>query len=221
MTRQEYQEYIETIKALEKIKSDIADNFTRICRYHEIKEEVLYYAEQNIENIFNWMIEFYKQALLEGDTSKKALMIGMAHTISDLNVPILTSWVHQSPIEFLFYSMLNHSMPSHIWRRAFLMPQVPVCDGKYILDFALMDRRDSQIDGTEGVPIIGIECDGYHYHYSDPVKTTKTLERVRNISMTTGIKIFSYTGKEIYKNCAKLASTFWEYVDQHIYPSIY
>ncbi len=207
----------ERIDMLEEIKLDISSNFSQICRHHQIDEEVLYNAENNIENIFDWMIEFYKQDIRHDNTSKKALMIGMANTISNLNVPIITSWMHQSPIEFLLFSALNISIPPHVLERAYLMPQVPVCNNKYILDIVLMDRRDPTKDGTEGVPIVGIECDGYDYHYNDPDKATKTQERIRNIEMNLGIPIFSYTGKEIYSNCTKLALDFWNYVEQKIY----
>ncbi|MCI1956628.1 MAG: hypothetical protein LKJ21_09700 [Oscillospiraceae bacterium] len=210
----------ERIKSLEDTKLDICENFTRICQYHKIDIEKIYYAEQNIENIFDWIIEFYKQDIQKDKTSKKALIIGMVNTISGLKIPIVTSWMHQSPIEFLLYSALENSMPPYIWEKAFMMPQVPVCNEKYyILDIALMDRRDPEKDGTEGVPIIGIECDGYDYHYNNPDKVTKTQERIRDINMTTGIKIFSYTGTEIYNNCTKLASDFWEYVERYIYPA--
>ena len=205
----------ERIKILETIKTDITNNFTRICRHHEIEDETLCYAERNIENIFDWMLEFYKQDLQQDKTSKKALMIGMANIIAGLDVTIMTNWMHESPIEFLLYSALKRSMPLHIWERAFLMPQVPICDDKYRLDIALMDRRD---DGTKGVPIVGIECDGHDYHNGDPAKVTKTQERMRDINMYAGIKVFTYTGKEIYSDCTKLASQFWEYVEQHIYP---
>lgn len=208
----------ERVDILKDIKSDISSNFTQICRHHEIDEETLYHAEQNIQNIFDWMIEFYKQDIQNDKTSKKALMIGMVNTISDLNVPIVASWMHQSPIEFLFYSALKISMPSRIWERAYLMPQVPICNNKYILDLALMDRRDPQKDGAEGVPIVGIECDGYSYHYNDPDKAARTQERIRNISMDAEIRVFSYTGKEIYSNCTKLANSFWEYVERQVYP---
>ena len=164
------------------------------------------------------MIEFYKQDIQNDKTSKKVLMIGMVNTTSDLNVPIVASWMHQSSIEFLLYSALTISMPLRIWEHAYLMPQVPICNNKYILDLALMERRDPQKDGTEGIPIVGIKCDGYAYHYNGPDKAAKTQKRTRNISMNSGILVFSYTDKEIYSNCTRLANDFWKYVKRQVYP---
>ena len=210
----------ERISVLESIKLDISGNFARICRHHEVDQEIIYRSEENINNIFDWMIEFYKQDLKQDKTSKKALMIGMANTICSLNIPMVKMWMHESPIEFLLYTSLSNSMPSHILEKAFLMPQVVVCDNKYALDIALIERRDPEIDGTEGVPIIGIECDGYEFHYSDTAQAAKTQERIRDIEMNTRIKIFSYTGKEIYRNCTKLAEQFWDYVEREVYPKI-
>ena len=208
----------ERINMLEDIKVDISKNFIQICGYHGISEEILYEADKNITNIFDWMIEFYKQDLAKDNTSKKALMIGMANTISNLDVPMITSFMHDSPIEFLLYSALKISMPSHVWQKAFLMPQVSVCEDKYLLDIALMDRRDPQKDGTEGIPIVGIECDGYDYHYNDSEKAKDTQVRAREIQMS-GVTLFSYTGKDIYHNCTELATEFWKYVEKYIYPS--
>lgn len=76
----------------------------------------------------------------------------MINDIVSLNVPITLSGMFDSPIEFLLYSALQKSMPDYVLEKAFLMPQVDICDGKYILDIALMERRDPIIDGTEAVP---------------------------------------------------------------------
>jgi len=206
------------IDVLEDIKTDVSKHFTRICQHHKVDEATLYNAEKNIQSFFDWIIAFYKEDIQDNKTGKKALMLGMVNTISSLDVPIMTNQMHQSPIESLLYSTLQISMPARIFEKAFLMPQVSVCDNKYFLDIALMERRDPKKDGTDGVAIIGIECDGYNYHYEDPDKAAKTLKRIRDISMDTGIRILTYTGKEIYKDCMKLAEDFWRYVEKTVYP---
>ncbi|MCI7351290.1 MAG: hypothetical protein MSH60_11155, partial [Ruminococcus sp.] len=65
---------------------------------------------------------------------------------------------------------------------------------------------------SNGIPVIGIECDGYNYHYNDSDSASKTLNRIRNIKMQTGIEILQYTGKEIYRKPFQIANDFWDYV---------
>jgi len=158
---------------------------------------------------------------VKADISQNFIQICGYHGISegilyeaDKNITNILDWM----IEFLLYSALKISMPSHVWQKAFLMTQVSVCGDKYLLDIALMDRRAPQKDGTEGIPIVGIECDGYDYHYNDSEKAKDTQVRTREIQMS-GITLFSYTGKDIYHNCTELAAEFWEYVEKYIYPS--
>ena len=123
-----------------------------------------------------------------------------------------------SSIEKLLFMALKKSMPEKIFQKAYLMPQVQVCNDKYVLDIALMERVDPNANnGREGVPIIGIECNGYNYHYSDSSQATSTAERIREIEMFEGIQVFQYTGKEIYSRNTELADEFWEYVCDKIY----
>lgn len=204
------------IEELSETKNELLDNFGKIVRYHGVDEETIYSAEKNIENVFEWMIRFYEYADKKDNSSKKALMLGMVNILSNLDIPIMFDCMFESPIEFLLYSVLNMKMPQKVKEFIFLMPQVKVCDDKYTLDMALMLRKDPVKDGTEGIPIVGIECDGYKYHYDNAENATKTSERIRKIKMEEGIEIFQYTGKEIYSNCVKLAEEFWEYVEKSV-----
>lgn len=114
-----------------------------------------------------------------------------------------------SSIEKLLFTALKKSMPEKIFQKAYLMPQVQVCNDKYVLDIALMERVDPNANnGREGVPIIGIECNGYNYHYSNSSQATSTAERIREIEMFEGIRVFQYTGKEIYSRNTELADEF-------------
>lgn len=202
---------LKRINELRDTKKDLLANFSNIVHYHEVDEEIVYYATKNIENMFEWVIKFFEYANKEDNSSKKALIIGMANTFSTFNIPIVMDWNFDSSIEFLFYSSLEITMPVSVREKVFLMPQVCVCD-KYYLDIVVMLKKDKLKDGVEGMPIIGIECDGYKYHYETADKATRTSERIREIKMETGMDIFQYTGKEIYSDCTRLANEFWEYV---------
>lgn len=204
------------IKELKETEKELLDNFAKIVRYHGVDEETIYSAEKNIENVFEWMIKFYEYADKKDNSSKKALMLGVVNIFSNLNIPMMYDCMFESPIEFLLYSALNMTMPQKVKEKMFLMPQVKVCSEKYSLDMALMLRKDPVQDGTEGIPLIGIECDGYNYHYDNAEKVTKTNERIRKIKMEEGIEIFQYTGKEIYSNCVELAKEFWEYTEKYV-----
>lgn len=201
---------------LKEVKDELIKNFSNIVRYHGVDEATIYYATENIGNIFEWMIKFYKYAEKEDNSSKKALMLEMVNIFSNLKIPIVTDCFFESPIEFLLFSALKMTMPQHLHKKMFLMPQVPVCNDEYILDIALMLRIEPVIDGKEGIPIVGIECDGYEYHYNTPERVVQTNLRIRNIKMKTGIEIFQYSGKEIYSSCTDIANDFWRYVEKFI-----
>lgn len=204
------------VEFLKEIKDDFIKNIDNICTYHNVDIEKIYFAEESIEGFFEFMTSFYE---MDTDaTARKALVMDFVSNYSDSNSHLPIKDFFQSSIEYLFFSSLQNSMPKHIWERAYLLPQLNVCNDKYFLDIALMERRNYEIDGTEGVPIIGIECDGYDTHYSNPEKATKTNKRIREIEMTEGIKVFNYTGKEIYSDCINLAKKFWEYVEKNYYP---
>lgn len=209
----DYQKHQEELK---QVKSEIIHNFSNVVRYHDVSEEIIYFANRNIENFFEWMIKFYEYAEREDNSSKKGLILSMVNTLSNLNIPMTLDWEFESPIEFLLYSALEMTMPQRVKNKMFLMPQTCICDGKYRLDIVLMLRQPFVKSGVEGIPVIGIECDGYEYHYGTAEKTTQTLERIRKIKMETGIEIFQYTGKEIYSDCTKLAKDFWEYVERFL-----
>lgn len=203
------------VEFLKEIKDDFIKNIDNICTYHNVDLEKIYFAEKSINGFFEFMTSFYE---MDTDaTARKALIIDFVSNYSDSNSYLPNMYFFQSSIEYLFFSSLQNSMPKHIWERAYLLPQLNVCNDKYFLDIALMERRNYEIDGTEGVPIIGIECDGYDTHYSDPEKATKTNKRIREIEMAEGIKVFNYTGKEIYSDCINLAKEFWKYVEKNYY----
>lgn len=203
------------VEFLKEIKNDFIKNINNICKYHNVDEEKVILAEDSIDGFFEFITGFYE---IDNDsTGKKALVMDFVSNYSDSNNHLPIKDFFQSSIEYLLFSSLQNSMPKHIWEKAYLLPQVNVCNDKYILDIALMERKSYETDGVEGVPIIGIECDGYDTHYSDPEKATKTNKRIREIEMTEGIKVFNYTGKEIYSDCINLAKEFWEYVEKNYY----
>lgn len=213
--------FLKRVEELKEIEKELCDNFSNIVRYHGVDDETIYNAEKNIENIFEWMIKFYEYADKKDNSSKKALMIGVVNTFSKVDIPMTYDSFFESPIEFLLFSALNMTMPHKISEKMFLQPQVSVCDDKYLLDMALMLRKDPVENGIEGIPIIGIECDGYNYHYDTAGKAAKTSERIRQIKMEAGIEVFQYTGKEIYKNCVALAKDFWQYIEKSVLKNLF
>lgn len=202
---------------LTEIKKDIQKHITNISLYHNISLEKLYEADKIIDGFFDFLTNFYKSDNANDKSGKKALVLDFVSNPIDQQVGSMSD-LFGSPIEFLMYVALRNSMPESVFEKAYLMPQVELCNGKYVVDIALMDRCDPALEnGCEGKPIVGIECDGYKYHYADPDKAAGTAKRIREIEMQEGIKIFQYTGKEIYSNCTQLASQFWEYVCRQVY----
>lgn len=211
--------YEKTVDELSKVKDEIVSNFIKIVSYHNIDEKSIYDASCNINNFFEWIIKFYEYGAKEDKTSKKAVMIKLVDVLKNLDIPIFYSdEAFESPIEHLLFNALEVTMPDNIKKDMFLMPQVSVCNDKYILDIALMLKKDYEKDGTDGVPIVGIECDGFKYHSETPEQVRNTYERVRKIRMMENIEIFQYSGIEIYKDCTKLANEFWLYVESNVLP---
>jgi hypothetical protein len=206
------------IEILNEIKKDFLEQFNKICKYHDIDEIETFRSVESINNMIAWITGFYEQDMKNNNAGKKAIVLEMANVFSDVKTPFSTGGMfHESSIEYLFFTTLTTQMPQHIQEKAYLHTQVSVCDGEFLLDFALMEHRGKE-SGAEGIPIIGIECDGYTYHYETPDVATKTIERIRYIQMKENIKVFQYTGKEIYKDCTKLAKDFWDYVVEKFYP---
>lgn len=205
------------VGVLEEIKIDIWKHITNISGYHNISIEKLYDANKKIDGMFDFLTRFYELDNANNKSGKKALVLDFVNNPIDQHLgPMMDMF--DSPIEFLLYVALKNSMPDSIHKKAYLMPQAEICNGKYVIDIMLMNRCDPALEnGCEGKPIVGIECDGYEYHYADSDKATDTAKRIREIDMNEGIKIFQYTGKEIYSDCTKLANQFWKYVCEKVY----
>ncbi len=202
---------------LEKIRTNISENMLNICNYHNISAEKSYSSILKVESVLDFLIRFYERDNIDDKSSKKALVMEFIN--NEDNTSFLSPLnIFGSSTEMLLFMSLKLSMPEKVKAKAYLMPQVKVCDDKYTLDIALMEKIEPKInDGCEGIPVIGIECNGYEYHYSNPEQATQTTKRIREIEMSEGIKVFQYTGSEIYAHNTELAEEFWEYVCNNIY----
>ena len=208
------------INALEILKKDLINQFTLIANYQKLLPENIYTMDVNLERLFTWFMDFYKYNNQKDNTSKKMVVLAMVNFLSSINVPmnpdLCSGFQGESPIEHLLFQALNDTMPSKIWEKAYLQPQLSICGGKYIIDIALMSRNDSTEDNDSSI-IIGIECDGHDYHYKNKETVLKTLQRRRYIEMLLGISVFNYHGSEIFADARGLANDFWKYVSNHIF----
>lgn len=202
------------ITILEQIKGDFINNFLQMCSGERFDSRDVHYSLESIRNLFDLIISFQKA---ENDkTTQKAIALEIISNTFGTEIPCSKDCFFESPIEYLMFTALQKTMPYHISQQAFLLPQVPVCDKKYRLDIGLMKR--SFQDDKEGNLLIGIECDGYDYHFDNKSKATATMARVRDIKMNENIEVFQYTGSEIYKDPLSLATAFWEYAENNIFP---
>lgn len=208
---------MEKLELLKEIKNDFFEKYNDVLLKQEqdIENEIKFYANDNLENLFD-LIETFLSS--EGDkTTQQAVVLEIMNTALKNDIPFSKECFFESPIEYLLFMALQKTMPYHISKQAYLLPQVEVCDKKYRLDFGLIKRSVSDNDDEKGL-LIGIECDGYDVHYGTSHKAAKTAERIRNIKMSENIEVFQYTGKEIYANSVKLANEFWEYVEANLFP---
>ena len=174
----------------------------------------LYEVDTILESVFEFLIGFYQSDNQNDRSMKKALVLEAANGSLIKSTSAMMS-AFESSIECLMFVALKSTMPQEIFEKAYLLPQVDLCNGRYRLDIALMKRGS---DKDADTPLVGIECDGYDDHYSTPENATETKKRLREIEMKTGIRVFSYTGKEIYSSCIELAIEFWKYVQECITP---
>lgn len=77
------------------------------------------------------------------------------------------------------------------------------CVGNYRLDFAI--HLTAKKGGREISEWIGIECDGHDYHERTREQAKRDKSRDRELT-ASGIRMFRFTGSEIFENniaCAK------------------
>lgn len=204
------------LELLKFVKEDIVKQFYKIGDYHKIDLITIYNAAENIERLFDWIDELYEYDI-EGDKSaKKAMIISMINKLNEKNIPMVTK-MQENSIEFLMFSALQATMPEEIIQRAYLCPSVYVCDNKYRLSIALMDRIEEPKNGKEGHLIAGIECLSYDEHFGTALARRTTENRAKEIEEKMKIKLFQYNGKEIYANCHQLAVEFWKYIPEIYY----
>lgn len=207
------------VDILEKIKEDFVSQIIKISSYHNIDVSQCYEASESTTNFLDVLIQFYKTDERE-KTFRKGLIIELMSKLSkQKHFPVLGMFSEDSPIEYLLLMSLQLTMPEHIWQKAYLMPHQKVCNGKYIVDIALMKRLKPVVDGKEDDIVALIECDGYDYHYKNSDMATKSIKRNREIQMKESVKLFHYSGKDIYANCTQLANEFWEYIEENIFPN--
>lgn len=201
------------LSSLSELQQDFKKQFIRICQYHNVDSEKMYYACEHIACLLQFLKYFYQKEQLNDRTSKKALVFEMVDVYSNLKLPTMTvgDMFPHSPIEYLFYVSLCSTMPDHVWQHSYIMPQWKVCNNKYHIDFALRDRKTGHVK-------IGIECDGYDIHHNSQQKVEKDNKRDREIKQKEGFDIWHYSGSEIYHSSLKLAEEFWTHVEVMFYP---
>lgn len=201
------------ISSISELQQDFKKQFLRICQYHQINNEKVYYAYEHIACMLEFLKYFYQKEQIDDRTSKKALVFEMVDAYANLELPTLTKgdMFPHSPIEYLFYVSLCSTMPKQIWQVSYIMPQWEVCNNKYHIDFVLRDRKTGKVK-------IGIECDGFYMHHSSQYKVEKDNIRDREIKQTEGFDIWHYSGSEIYHGSLKLAQEFWKHVQVTFYP---
>lgn len=200
----------------EDVKKEFLKNLNKYCNETNIGDETLYYSFRNLENLLDLMSTFISK---EGDeTSRHAIALELITGSLRCDIPFSIETFLESPIEYLFFTALQKTMPFHISLQAYLQPAIEVCGGKYILDIGLM-KRNYKENEPEGDLICGIECDGYDTHYSSKLKATKTTDRIRNIKMTENVDVFQYTGTEIFKDSISLAKQFWKHIEETVFPN--
>lgn len=206
-----------SIQVLEELKCDLVYTIEKIGHHHNLDEYDISFTTLAIEDFISSLKLFY---MCDTDKSfKKALVFSMIKMLKDhpldLDFKQYFPLNYESSIELLLGTVLYLTAPEGWYDEFYLSFQEPICDNKYRIDIALMKRtKEYRKSDTNGIPIIGIECDGYDYHYSNPDTVSKTLERIRNIKMWEGIEVLQYTGKEIYNKPFEIANNFWSYVDK-------
>lgn len=203
------------LEIFKEIEEDFLRNFDDVCGNQATDLENIYYARENITNFFDLIKNFIESK--NDRTTQKGIALEIVTDSSWYDFPFCLNCFFESPIEYLMFTALQKTMPFHISQQAYLLPQVEVCNKKYRLDICLMKRALTR--GHDGNKLlIGIECDGYEFHYSDKTKASETASRIREIKMIENIEVIQYTGSEIYANAINLANQFWKHVENKIFP---
>ncbi len=209
-------EYIDfdVIDSLKAVKSCLSQGVLKTITYHDQSESQeitgkAVEACQKIDCLFESIIDYFKS---KRDNDKSACKAELIHLTEFFSKAVMFTDDYlalshtQSSIETLLLEALTITRPSKFQGKVFLHSQVDVCDGDFTMDIALCDIN-SKI-------LLGIECDGYGFHYSDAKDTTKTLNRVNEIKMREKIEVLQYSGSAIYSDCIGISNKIWKYLEE-------
>lgn len=205
------------IELISNLKNDLSDNIQRVVSYHDKSETMELIAQalqtnEKLDYFFDIILNYYTAQKNEDRSTCKATIFQLISCLKNIDTFSDNFYNHcESPIENLLYVALTITRPEKIKKTTVIRSQVPVCNEKYTLDMAICTFNNHNFDSDLKV-LIGIECDGYTYHYDTHEKSKKTNERINEIKMFEKIEIFQYDGSSIYENCIEIANNIWTYI---------